>query len=362
MVASTAHDATFMDRALFLAERGRGRTSPNPIVGAVVVTAEGVVVGQGAHLEAGGPHAEVHALDAAGPRARGATLYCTLEPCCHVGRTGPCTARIVEAGIARVVAALRDPDPRVAGGGFNYLRERGVHVEEGEGARAAAAQNAPFLTWVTKRRPFVTIKTAMSADGFVGPAGGRVDLTGPEAARWFQRQRAEVDAIAVGSETLIVDDPLLTARVVYRHRPFTRVIFDRRARVAPTARVFSTLAAGPVIMIVSSGLPADRQANVEALRRLGAVILTSDSNDLRDVLAALAEREIVSLLVEGGPALQTAFARAGLVDRVQRATTPHVLREGVPVAAIARDTPELPVYMRQLGPDTLTEFDVHGTG
>src|ERR1700675_2729941 len=140
-------DAAFMDRALFLAERGRGRTSPNPIVGAVVVSPEGVVVGQGAHLAAGGPHAEVHALDAAGSRAAGATLYCTLEPCCHVGRTGPCVERIAAAGVARFVVALRDPHPRVAGKGFESLRSRGIHVDVGIGAAEAARQNAPFLSW-----------------------------------------------------------------------------------------------------------------------------------------------------------------------------------------------------------------------
>jgi diaminohydroxyphosphoribosylaminopyrimidine deaminase/5-amino-6-(5-phosphoribosylamino)uracil reductase len=361
MVADPSWDAIFMDRALFLAERGRGRTSPNPMVGAVVVAADGIVIGQGAHLAAGSPHAEVHALDAAGGRAKGATLYCTLEPCCHVGRTGPCTERIVSAGIARVVAAVEDPNPRVAGRGFNYLRAHGVQVDHGEGARAAAAQNAAFFTWITKRRPLVVVKTVMSADGFVGRADRRVQLSGAAADRWFQRQRAEVDAIAVGAGTVLVDDPLLTARAVYRYRPLTRVIFDRRGRVPPTARVFSTLDAGPVIMVVSSRLLADRQAHLDALAQRGAEILPGDDEDPTRTLAVLAERGVTSLLVEGGPTLQTALARARLVDRVQRVTTPSVLGEGVPVAAIARDAPELPVYMRQLGDDTLIEFDVHGT-
>ena len=361
MVTSAARDAMFMDRALFLAERGRGRTSPNPIVGAVVVTADGVVVGQGAHLEAGGPHAEVHALEAAGDRARGATLYCTLEPCCHAGRTGPCTTRIVSAGIARVVAAIRDPNPLVAGRGVEYLRAHGVQVAEGEGARDSAMLNRPFFTWVTKHRPFVTIKTAMSADGFVGRPDRRVRLTGPQTNRWFQRQRAEVDAIAVGAGTVLIDDPWLTARTVYRYRPLTRVIFDRRARVTPSARVFSTLADGPVIIIVSRSLPTDRQANVDALELLGAAIVRADGDDLAAMLGMLADRGILWLLVEGGPTLQNAFDRAGLVDRVQRATTPHVLGDGVPAAAIARGTPAAPQDVRQLGADTLTEFDVHRT-
>jgi diaminohydroxyphosphoribosylaminopyrimidine deaminase/5-amino-6-(5-phosphoribosylamino)uracil reductase len=260
-----------------------------------------------------------------------------------------------------VVAAVEDPNPRVAGRGFNYLRAHGVRVDHGEGARAAAAQNAAFFTWITKRRPLVIVKTVMSADGFVGRADRRVQLSGAAADRWFQRQRAEVDAIAVGAGTVLVDDPLLTARAVYRYRPLTRVIFDRRGRVPPTARVFSTLDAGPVIMVVSSRLLADRQAHLDALAQRGAEILPGDDEDPTRTLAVLAERGVTSLLVEGGPTLQTALARARLVDRVQRVTTPPVLGEGVPVAAIARDAPELPVYMRQLGDDTLTEFDVHGT-
>jgi diaminohydroxyphosphoribosylaminopyrimidine deaminase/5-amino-6-(5-phosphoribosylamino)uracil reductase len=154
-----------MERALFLAERGRGRTSPNPLVGAVIVSPDGVVVGQGAHERAGEPHAEVHALTSAGERARGATLYCTLEPCCHRGRTGPCVDRIVEAGVARVVAACEDPNPLVSGRGFSYLRAHGVTVEVGLGAAAAATLNQPFFTLMREGRPFVILKAATSVDG-----------------------------------------------------------------------------------------------------------------------------------------------------------------------------------------------------
>src|SRR5262245_31976712 len=218
-------DECFMERALFLAERGRGTTSPNPIVGAVVVNESGIVVGQGAHLAAGGPHAEVVALDAAGSLARGATLYSTLEPCAHTGRTGPCVERIVAAGISRVVAAVGDPNPRVAGRGFGYLRARGVRVDLGVSEEAARRQNGPFFTWVARRRPFVIVKAALSRDGFVGRSDRRVKLTGAVADRWFQRQRAEVDAIGVGAGTVLVDDPLLTPREVYRARPLVRVLF-----------------------------------------------------------------------------------------------------------------------------------------
>src|SRR5438477_4133741 len=165
--------ADYMERALFLAARGRGRTSPNPMVGAVVVTADGLVVGQGYHERAGQAHAEVRALDEAGPLARGATLYCTLEPCCHTGRTGPCTKRIVDAGIARVVAAMGDPNPVVNGRGFAFLRGHGLEVEVGLGAAAAARLNQPFLTVMRQGRPFVIAKAAVSADGRIAAAGGR---------------------------------------------------------------------------------------------------------------------------------------------------------------------------------------------
>jgi diaminohydroxyphosphoribosylaminopyrimidine deaminase/5-amino-6-(5-phosphoribosylamino)uracil reductase len=197
------HDAGFIERAFFLGERGRGRTAPNPVVGAVIVSSRGVVVGQGAHLEAGGPHAEVIALDAAGSEARDGTLYCTLEPCSHVGRTGPCVERIVGAGIRRVVFPIRDPNPRVSGSGAAYLRAHGVDVTEGIGEEQARRQNAVFLTWITRLRPYVIVKAAVSSDGFVGRSGTRVKLTGAVADRYLQRQRAEVEAIAVGSGTVL---------------------------------------------------------------------------------------------------------------------------------------------------------------
>jgi diaminohydroxyphosphoribosylaminopyrimidine deaminase/5-amino-6-(5-phosphoribosylamino)uracil reductase len=346
-----------MERALFWAERGRGGTPPNPMVGAVVVSPDGVVVGQGAHLRAGGPHAEVHALDAAGGAARGATLYCTLEPCCHVGRTGPCAERIAAAGIARVVAAVEDPNPLVSGKGIAYLRARGIRVDVGLGADRARRQNEAFFTWIRRRRPFVTLKSAVSADGFVGRLDGRVKLTGPAADRWFQRQRAEIDALAVGAGTVMIDDPWLTARDVYRRRPLIRVLVDWRARIPSTARVFSTLASGPVIMIVADESVRSAEDSLEAIRRLGVHVEPQPARDLPAVLSWLAGRGVLSLLVEGGPQLQTAFANAGLVDRVQRVTTPHRLGGGVPAAAIVRASTGH-ARVAQLGEDVLSEFDV----
>ncbi|MGE5837174.1 MAG: bifunctional diaminohydroxyphosphoribosylaminopyrimidine deaminase/5-amino-6-(5-phosphoribosylamino)uracil reductase RibD [Acidobacteriota bacterium] len=353
-------DVAWMDRALFLAERGRGRTSPNPIVGAVVVSPEGIVVGQGAHLMAGGPHAEIVALDVAGSRAKGATLYCTLEPCAHTGRTGPCVERIVSAGVSRVVAAIEDPNPRVAGRGFDFLRAHGVQVLPGVGRERARVLNAAFFKWVTRRQPFVILKAAVSADGFVGRADGPVKLTGAVADRYFHRQRAEVDAIAVGSGTVLIDDPALTPRGAYRERPLTRVIFDRRGRIPENSRVFSTLPAGPVIMIVSEAAVRSHPARVELLERRGVTFERWGDQPLQFVLTQLGGRDVVSLLVEGGPTLQQSFVDSGLVDRVQWVVTPTKLTTGV--RPFVRQKPKASGSPKtiELGDDVLTEFDVHG--
>ncbi|MEO8480611.1 MAG: bifunctional diaminohydroxyphosphoribosylaminopyrimidine deaminase/5-amino-6-(5-phosphoribosylamino)uracil reductase RibD [Acidobacteriota bacterium] len=358
-----ADDHAFMERALFWGERGRGRTSPNPNVGAVVVTRDGIVVGQGTTQPAGGAHAEVMALDAAGALADGATLYCTLEPCSHTGRTGPCVERIAAAGIARVVAALRDPNPEVSGRGFAYLRERGIDVASDVAREAAREQHAAFFTWITLKRPFVTVKAATSLDGFVGERTGRIRLTGPVADRYFHRQRAEIDAIAVGSGTVLVDDPLLTARGAYRFRPLTRVIFDWRGRVPATARVFSTQSAGPVIMVTAARTLAGQAGHFHELQRQGVEIAAFETRDLREVLTYLGARPIVSLLVEGGPALHAAFAEAALIDRAQWVVTPQRLGSGVPLLTPSGPgvMPAGPSRTLQLGDDLLIEFDVHGT-
>lgn len=323
-----------MRRALFLAERGRGTTTPNPIVGAVVVSTDGIVVGQGAHRVAGGPHAEVFALDAAGAAARGATLYCTLEPCSHTGRTGPCCERVAAAGIARVVVATGDPNPKVHGRGVSYLTDRGVTVEMAgiDEQRAAVLQNAAFFTWVTRARPHVTLKVAVSKDGFAGYRDRPAKLTGIRMDRWMHRQRAEVDAIAVGSNTIVTDDPLLTSRLVYRHRPLMRVIFDRRQRIHEPARVFDTTDAGPV-RVTAESVPAE--------------------------LAWLAANNVTSVLVEGGPTLHRAFWDGGFVDRVQVIETPVILGDG----GVAAFRPPVPSDARQhrIGDDLLMEWDVHRT-
>jgi len=355
-------DEQFMARALFVAERGRGLTSPNPIVGAVVVSDDGTVVGQGAHLGAGGPHAEVVALDAAAARARGATLYVTLEPCAHQGLTPPCVERILAAGISRVVYATEDPNPEAAGGA-RLLQSRGVEVRGGILRDEARRQHVEFTRWVNSRRPFVTVKCVVSEDGFVGPAGAPIRLSGPAADRFFHAQRAEVDAMAVGSGTILTDDPLLTARGVYRARPLTRLIFDWRMRIPHTARVFSTLDAGPVIMVVLRREADHRLERQVVLEDAGVSLEVHEERTLAPILRWLGAKRLTSLVVEGGPALHEAFLRAGLVDRVQVLVTPHRLEAGVRMARWLEDVGDVwrRSATRQLGQDRLIEWDVHRT-
>lgn len=355
-------DADYMERALLHAERGRGRTSPNPVVGAVVVS-DGVVVATGYHERAGEAHAEVRALDAAGKRARGATLYSTLEPCCHTGRTGPCTERIIEAGIQRVVAAVRDPNPRVAGGGFDALRARGIEVVDGVLAEEATRVNRSFFTWVREGRPHVTMKVALSRDARVaaGP-GARTAITGLAADRHVHRIRAETDAIGVGVGTVVTDDPLLTARGSWRERPLTRVVFDRSLRMPPRARLFSTLTAGPVIVCtLAAAIDGESAA---ALQRAGAQLEGIREDFLRGALRRLAELGVTSIILEGGPTLHASFWRARLVDRVQLYVGQRPLGvDGVPwldgatfpLSALST------VGTRWLGGDLLIEGDVHRT-
>jgi diaminohydroxyphosphoribosylaminopyrimidine deaminase / 5-amino-6-(5-phosphoribosylamino)uracil reductase len=322
-------DSLYMRKALALAERGRGRTSPNPMVGALVVDNDGVIIGRGAHQVAGGPHAEVIALEDAGDRARGATLYCTLEPCSHTGRTGPCAPLVAAAGIRRAVIALEDPNPLVDGRGLAHLRERGIDVVTGVERAAAARQNATFLTNMRTGRPHVIVKAALSVDGRIAAAPGvRTRLTGAAANRRVHRQRAEVDALAVGSETVLVDDPLLTPRGAYRSRPLTRVIFDRRLRTPPSARVLSTLDAGPVLILTTGRGCAESAGAADRLRQAGAVILVPTADDIGTALRVLRDAGIGSLLLEGGPGLHRAALDAAVVDEVHVYITPAVLGPG----------------------------------
>jgi diaminohydroxyphosphoribosylaminopyrimidine deaminase/5-amino-6-(5-phosphoribosylamino)uracil reductase len=358
-------DLLFMSRALALAERGRGRTSPNPMVGALVVDRDGVIVGRGAHEFAGGPHAEVHALNEAGARAVGATLYCTLEPCSHTGRTGPCAPLVAAAGIARAVIATEDPNPLVGGKGARYLREHGVDVLIGVLGRPAARLNRAFFTLMQRRRPFVTMKVAVSADGRIAAAPGvRTKLTGDAADRIVHRERAEVDAIAIGSGTVLADDPLLTSRLVHRVRPLVRVVFDTRLRTPPTARLLSTLGAGPVIIVTTPNSAAAAPGRVQALVDAGAAveIVERPGAPLEAALERLGTMGVTSMIVEGGTSLHRAFWDAGLVDRVQIFVAPVTLGPGgvpwlpFPVFGADRLVDE---SARSAGDDIMIEAHVH---
>lgn len=316
-----------MRNAIALAERGRPTTSPNPMVGALVVDDEGVIVGRGAHRVAGGPHAEVIALGDAGSRARGSTLYCTLEPCTHTGRTGPCAPLVVGAGIRRAVIATTDPNPLVHGSGLAYLRTRGIEVLTGVEQAAADRQNAAFMTWIRRGRPFVILKAALSIDGRMAAAPGtRTPLTGPAANRRIHRQRAEVDAIGIGSGTLLADDPRLTPRGAFRFRPLTRVVFDRRLRTPATARVFSTLESGPVIIMTTEQSARAAPGRLRALSGAGARVLVSPDGDLGTALAMLSgHAAITSIVLEGGAALHAAALDADIVDVIQLYIAPVTL-------------------------------------
>jgi diaminohydroxyphosphoribosylaminopyrimidine deaminase / 5-amino-6-(5-phosphoribosylamino)uracil reductase len=352
-----------MRRAIEHARRGLGRTAPNPLVGACVVSDDGVVLGQGAHERAGEPHAEVHALDEAGDAARGATLYCTLEPCAHTGRTGPCTERVIAAGIRRVVAAMEDPFPLVRGRGFAALRASGIEVDVGVEHDAAVRLNQPYVSWLRRGRPFVTLKAATSLDGRIAQAPGRrTQLTSMPALRHVHGVRAQVDAVAVGSGTVLVDDPLLTVREVYRERPLTRVVFDRRLQVSAAARLFSTLDQGPVVVITSRGALLEQAPRVEALRAAGAAVVGAERDDVRAGLDVLGGLGVQSVVLEGGAALHAAAWDEGVVDAVQLYVAPVVLGpEGIPLLDGRRFSSTSLVERRVdlLGPDVLIEGYVH---
>jgi diaminohydroxyphosphoribosylaminopyrimidine deaminase/5-amino-6-(5-phosphoribosylamino)uracil reductase len=304
-----------LERALELAERGRGTTHPNPVVGAVLVR-DGETVGEGWHERKGGPHAEVVALDAAGERARDATLYVTMEPCAHHGTTAPCTEAVLRAGVAKVVAGSLDPNPE-AGGGLELLRQSGVEVELAD-SYAARAQNEAWRTWVSLRRPFVVLKLAQTLDGFVSVPGTRW-ISGPDSRRRVHELRAQVDAVAVGMGTARADDPQLTARDVGATRQPRRLVFG----------------SGPSELEVRSG-------------------------PLADELHALADEGVQSLLLEGGPRIAASFLRAGLVDKLLLFVAPQVAGAGVRFEPELEDEIRLShLTVERVGEDVLLSAYVH---
>ena len=300
-----------MRRSLALARRGWGQTAPNPMVGAVVVR-DGLVVGEGFHARFGEPHAEVRALEAAGARAEDAAMFVSLEPCNHHGKTPPCTDALIAAGVRRVVAATRDPGT-TAGGGAERLRAAGITVEVGLEEADARELNAPlFFAASPARRPWVTLKLAVSLDGAIaGPPGAPRWLTGDAARRHVHRLRAQTDAIAVGIGTAIADDPALTVRFGKRPRVApVRVVFDRSTRLPLTARLVKTARRVPTLVLAER--PDDARAN--ALRSKGVEVARADG--LSGAMEVLRERGVRSLFVEGGAGLAAALLAEGLVDRL----------------------------------------------
>ncbi|MDN5361045.1 MAG: diaminohydroxyphosphoribosylaminopyrimidine deaminase [Moorella sp. (in: firmicutes)] len=319
-------DTIFMRRALDLARRGLGRTSPNPAVGAVIVK-DGRVIGEGYHQKAGTPHAEIHALQAAGPAARGSTLYVTLEPCCHYGRTPPCTEAIIAAGIRRVVAAMADPNPRVAGGGFQALRQAGIEVETGLLAEEARQLNEAFIKYITTGNPWVTLKMALTLDGKIATRTGAARwITGQEARERAHELRDTHDAILVGIGTVLADDPELTTRLPgVRGRDAVRVILDSHLRLPLTARVVSLRSAAPTLVATTAAAPAEAREELAA-RGVQVLVLPAEAGRVawQPLLAELARRQITSILVEGGSGVNATALAAGVVDKVIAFIAPKI--------------------------------------
>ena len=354
-----------MLRAVELAEAVRGRVSPNPPVGAVLVR-DGHVVGEGSTQPPGGPHAEVMALRQAGDAARGADLYVTLEPCSHQGRTPPCTAALINAGIRRAFCALIDPDPQVNGGGIRQLQAAGIAVELGPGEQQVRQLLADYHTHRRTGLPYVTAKFAMSLDGKIGTRTGDSRwVSGPETLAWVHEERTRLDALAVGVNTVLVDDPQLTARpegeTSTLHQPL-RVVVDSRGRTPEAARVLT----GSSRTLIATTMAADERWR-EQMRARGAdvEILVSDDGrvDPRGLLRLLGSRGCLNLLVEGGGILLGSFFDAGLIDRVQAIVAPIIIGgAGAPLAVAGRGVERMAdalrlreVSVRMLGADTLIQ-------
>jgi len=318
---AAARDERFLGMALRLASRGAGRTSPNPMVGAVVVS-RGRVVGRGYHSRAGAPHAEVVALRQAGARARGATVYVNLEPCCHFGRTPPCVDAIIAAGVKDVVASMKDPDRRVNGAGIRRLRAAGIGVRVGGLRRESSRMNERFLRFARSGRPFVTLKAGMSLDGRIATRGGESRwITSARSRGLAHELRRQHDAVLVGVNTVLADDPGLTARrATGQNRTVAqpaRVVLDARLRTPPRARLLRDAGGGPVVLVTLRGAPARRR---ERLEKAGALVLEVPGRngriDLRRALRELGRRCISSVLIEGGSEVLGCAIDTGIGDRL----------------------------------------------
>jgi diaminohydroxyphosphoribosylaminopyrimidine deaminase / 5-amino-6-(5-phosphoribosylamino)uracil reductase len=369
--STVAADAVVMDRALTLAARGAALTSPNPLVGAVLVR-DGHVVGEGFHTYDGVRHAEIIALQAAGESARGATLYINLEPCCHTGRTGPCTHALIAAGVARVVAAMPDPNPVVAGRGFQQLRAAGIEVSTGLREAEARRLNEGFARWIVSRKPLVTIKYALTLDGqlVLPPAkrgarkGGRISqkdrwISSPESLAEVQRERHASDALLTGIGTVLADDPLLTDRTrLPRRRKLLRIVLDSRLRLPLRSKLVRS-ADGDVLLFTRA---KEDSPKARALRHAGVEVVSLAGRgpllDLRKVIAELGRREILSVMLEAGAILNSAALAAGIVDKMRVFIAPKIAGfsgVGAVPSAFERAKVLTNVTIVQFGPDFAIE-------
>lgn len=362
----TPFDRHMMDVALFLARRGLGTTAPNPAVGAVVADpATGELIARGWTQPGGRPHAETEALGRAGARARGASLYVTLEPCAHHGKTPPCADAVIGAGIARVVIGVGDPDPRTHGDGIARLEAAGIAVEVGLHAEEARWVTLGHILRITERRPFVQLKMALAADGGVprGAGGKPMMVTSPEARALGHRLRAEADAILVGAGTARDDDPELTCRLpgLGKRSPL-RIVISRSLDLAPGLKLLRTARDVPVWVFTGTGADAGKSAQIEAAGARVFAVEGEGQAFLRSMLARLADEGVTRLLVEGGAGMWAAFADAGFADEVVLFQAPGADRDGEQAAALAlRYAPGLdlaPAKTRLIGPDRVATFRV----
>lgn len=354
-------DADIMQQAILLAARGRGTVEPNPMVGCIIVK-DGAIIGRGYHQKYGGPHAEPLALQSCTTSPNGATAYVNLEPCCHLAKqTPPCVPRLIEAGIARVVVGCADPNPAVNGQGLEQLRAAGITVEDGVLGAAAKQLNAAYFKRVAQERPYVTLKWAQTADGKVaGPGGRPVNISNAQSRQIVHRLRARCDAILVGIETVLHDDPLLTARRVEHPRPLLRIVLDSNLRIPPASRLGQTTSEGQVLVCCSENAFNRQLEAVSALMQLGIEVMTlpTEADTGRLSLAALLDelgrRRITHLLIEPGPTLASAFLRQNLADRawISRA----VLRVDDPGAPAAAEIDWPATASLDVHGDQLTEY------
>jgi len=362
-------DRAFMRLALELAQRGRGQVEPNPIVGAVVCR-NGKIVGRGYHQRFGGPHAEIFAFKEAGKKVRNSTLYVTLEPCCYTGKTGPCTKAIIAAGIRRVVAATKDPNPLVAGKGFKQLRQAGIKVEVGLYQEASEKMNRPFRKWITHARPWVIAKWAQSIDGCIADAQGDSKwISSPESRELVHELRARIDAIIVGIQTVLSDDPKLTARPKKSRnqmRTPLRVVLDSNLRMPVNSILVKTIREAPVLVVHRRGSGATIRRRIAALEKRGVQTLAvgvdkSGRLNWDTILKELGRRGCANVLVEGGPMVLGTLMAAGFMDEVWIFIAPKIAGdakarhavEGIKLKSIKRMIGMKIESIERCGPDIL---------